>query len=152
MNEIQRMQKFLQNAFSSARITLDKPLRKGGVWSMNVFLPDYHIAAAWQEGKGFGIVSNDTHGYGEGADEVYENLDIALPRVVQLLNYKLATAPPHSVPQGTPRRTRSFTRGNRSPSQKNTSFRIKNRGTFRCARVDLKGICTGTRWQAVCEN
>ncbi len=97
MNEIQQMQRFLMNAFSTARITLDEPLAKDGVWSLNVFLPDYHLAAAWQAGKGFGLVSDDSHGYGEGADEVYDNLDIALPRVVQLLIYRLATTPPHSV-------------------------------------------------------
>ena len=97
MNEIQQMQRFLLNAFSTAKIKLDEPLAKDGVWSLNVFLPDYHLAAAWQAGKGFGIVSDDSHGYGEGADEVYENLDIALPRVIQLLKHRLVTVPPHSV-------------------------------------------------------
>jgi hypothetical protein len=62
-----------------------------------VFLSDYHLAVAWQANKGFGIVSNDSHGYGEGADEVYEDLEPALPRVVQLLTYRLPTEPPHAV-------------------------------------------------------
>jgi DNA-binding XRE family transcriptional regulator len=97
MNEIQKMQRFLLSAFSSARVTLDEPLVKGGVWSLNVFLPNYHLAVAWQTDKGFGIVSNDSHGYGEGADEVFEDLDRALPRVVQLLTYRLATVPPQAV-------------------------------------------------------
>jgi DNA-binding XRE family transcriptional regulator len=97
MNEIRQMQRFLTRAFASARITLDEPLVKGGVWSLNLFLPDYHLAVAWQVGKGFGIVSDDTHGYGEGADEVYEDLNSALPRIVELVNNRRPTVPPESV-------------------------------------------------------
>jgi len=97
MNSIQKMQRFLLRAFSSARVTLDEPIVKDGVWSLNVFLNNYHLAIAWQADKGFGIVSNDTHGYGEGADEVFDDLEQSLPRVVQLLTYRLATVPPPAV-------------------------------------------------------
>jgi DNA-binding XRE family transcriptional regulator len=91
------MYKFLLKAFPTSRITLDEPLVKDGVWSLNVFLPDYHLAAAWQMGKGFGIVSDDSHGYGEGADETYANLDDALPRVIELLHGHRTTVPPLAV-------------------------------------------------------
>ncbi|MBX9719900.1 MAG: helix-turn-helix domain-containing protein [Candidatus Obscuribacterales bacterium] len=97
MNEIQQLQRFLLKAFSRARITLDEPIFENGVWSLNVFLPDYHLAVAWQTNKGFGIVSNDSHGYGESADEVYDDLKSALPRVIQLLNERLVTVPPPAV-------------------------------------------------------
>lgn len=97
LNEIRQMQRFLTRAFASARIMLDEPLVKGGVWSLDLFLPDYHLAVAWQAGKGFGIVSDDTHGYGEGADEVYEDLNSALPRIVELVNNRRPTVPPEAV-------------------------------------------------------
>jgi hypothetical protein len=97
MNEIRQMQRFLTRAFSTARITLYEPLVKGGIWSLDLFLPDYHLAVAWQVGKGFGIVSDDTHGYGEGADEVYEDLDTVLPRIVELITNRRPTVPPESV-------------------------------------------------------
>ncbi len=97
MNEIQKLQRFLLNAFSGVRVTLDEPLVADGVWSLNVFLPDYHLAVAWQVGRGFGIVSDDNHGYGEGAHEVFEDLEQALPRIVRLITYKLDTAPPRAV-------------------------------------------------------
>jgi hypothetical protein len=42
-NEIRHMQRFLTRAFSTARITVDEPLTKGGVWSLDLFLPDYHL-------------------------------------------------------------------------------------------------------------
>jgi len=84
-------------AFPSARISLDEPLVAGGVWSLDLLLPDYHLAVAWQKDKGFGIVSDDTHGYGEGADEVYEDLDTVLPRIVELITNKRPTTPPEAV-------------------------------------------------------
>jgi DNA-binding XRE family transcriptional regulator len=97
MNQIQKLQRFLLAVFSTARVTLDEPLAPEGVWSMNVYLPDYHLGIAWQTGKGFGVVSDDNHGYGEGAHEVFEDLDEALPRIVKLLMYKLDSVPPRPV-------------------------------------------------------
>src|SRR3954453_6585444 len=97
MNPIQKLQRFLLTAFSDAKVTLDEPLAAGGVWSMNVSLPDYHLAVAWQTGKGFGVVSDDEHGYGEGAHEVFEDLEQALPRIVKLLVYRLTSVPPRQV-------------------------------------------------------
>ncbi|MBP9091943.1 helix-turn-helix transcriptional regulator [bacterium] len=97
MNEIRHMQRFLTRSFPAARITVDQPLAKRGVWSLDLFLPDYHLAVAWQKGKGFGIVSNATHGYGEGADEVYETLENALPRIVELVASRRPTVPPEAV-------------------------------------------------------
>jgi DNA-binding transcriptional regulator YiaG len=97
INEIRQMQRFLVRAFSSARITLDEPLVAGGVWSLDLLLPDYHLAVAWQVNKGFGIVADDTHGYGEGADEVYEDLETVLPRIVELITNKRPTIPPEAI-------------------------------------------------------
>ncbi|HEY9792556.1 MAG TPA: helix-turn-helix transcriptional regulator [Candidatus Obscuribacterales bacterium] len=97
INDIQRMQRIIEGAFPTARVSLDEPLRKTGVWVLDVFLPDYHLAIAWQAKKGFGLVADKTHGYGEGADEVFRDLDTALTRVVHLLNCKRPTVPPQSV-------------------------------------------------------
>lgn len=85
MNELQKLQNLLASAFPAARITVDEPLVKGGVWLLDLFLPDYHLAVAWRKDKGFGIVSNDMHGYGEGADEVYDTLEDALPMLLELV-------------------------------------------------------------------
>ncbi len=97
MNEIRHMQRFLTRAFPTARIAVEEPLAKGGIWSLDLFLPDYHLAVAWKKSKGFGIVSNDTHAYGEGADEVYETLENALPRIVELVASRGSTSPPEPV-------------------------------------------------------
>lgn len=96
-NEIRYLQKFLTKSFSTARITVSEPLSKKGVWSLDLILPDYHLAVAWKKEKGFGLVSSDTHGYGEGADEVFETLDDVLPRIVELVSERQSTCPPEAV-------------------------------------------------------
>jgi DNA-binding XRE family transcriptional regulator len=97
INEIRQMQRFLVRAFPSARITLDEPLVAGGVWSLDLLLPDYHLAVAWHKNKGFGIVADETHGYGEGADEVYDDLETVLPRIVELISNKRPTTAPEAI-------------------------------------------------------
>ena len=94
MIEIKQLQKLILKKFSNSRAVLDKPLQKTGVWALDIFLPDYHLAIAWQAGKGFGLVSDDAHGYGEGADEVYESLESVLPRIIELLEKKQSTQSP----------------------------------------------------------
>lgn len=94
MNEVRKLHNFLLTAFPDARVTLDEPVATNGVWSLNLFRLGYHLAVAWKEGQGFGVVSDDDHGYGEGADEAYDDLEQALPRVVRLVTYRVSTSPP----------------------------------------------------------
>ncbi len=96
-NAIRDMQRFLTRSFPNAKITVDKPLSAKGVWNLDLFLADYHLAVAWKKEKGFGLVSSDTHGYGEGADEVYKTLDDVLPRIVKLVSERRSTSPPEAV-------------------------------------------------------
>ena len=148
MNEIQQMQRFLLKAFSTARITLDEPIVKDGLWSLNVFLPGYHLAVAWQAGKGFGVVSDDSHGYGEGADEVFDDLKRALPRVVQLLAYRLATVPPPAVAQGPPRGARPLAGGGRQAAREETGFHLPRRVEIGLPRLHLAGVRGSVRREA----
>jgi hypothetical protein len=97
INEIQRLENILKGAFPAARMALDEPLRKSGLWALDVFLPDYHLAIVWQARNGFGLVADKAHAFGEGADEVFPDLDTALPRVIRLLNHRRPTVPPQAV-------------------------------------------------------
>lgn len=97
INEIRQLQRDLTRVFSDAKITLDKPLKKNGVWALDLLLPDYHLAVAWSKTNGFGIVANGSHGYGEGADEAYDTLKDALLRCVELVANRRQTTPPPAI-------------------------------------------------------
>lgn len=97
INEIREMQLFLMRAFPDAKITIDEPRNISGVWTLDLFLSDYHLVVAWQKARGFGLVSSDSHAYGEGADEVHDSLESALPRVIELVANRRPTTPPEAV-------------------------------------------------------
>lgn len=87
MNEIQKLHSQLLGIFPDIKYRLDEPLIETGVWSLDIFPTERHIAIAWKSSKGFGIVFDmESHGYGEGAQEVYESLDEVLPRITELIN------------------------------------------------------------------
>jgi DNA-binding transcriptional regulator YiaG len=83
---------------SCAQITLEKPLAAAGFWSMDIRLPGgYHLAIDWREASGFGLTSDAEHGYGEPADEHFEDFESALIRSVKLIKNRAATVPPYAV-------------------------------------------------------
>ena len=51
----------------------------------------------WQEESGFGVSSSPEHGYGEAADEIYQDQEAAYARTVSLLLSSSFTAPPPLV-------------------------------------------------------
>jgi DNA-binding XRE family transcriptional regulator len=97
MNQIELMQAVLCNTFPEAKITLEKPLHKDGVWSIDVRLGGYHMAIEWSEATGFGLTSDSEHGYGEPADEHYKDIGTALMRSVRLIKNRAETVPPYPV-------------------------------------------------------
>ena len=98
MNQIELMRAVLSCVFPKAQITLDKPLHENGFWSMDVRLPgDYHLAIDWREASGFGLTSDAEHGYGEPADEHFEDFETALMRIIKLVKNRMETVPPYAV-------------------------------------------------------
>lgn len=96
-NEVQKLQKALQAKFPAAKINLDEPLRKTGAWVLDVLLPDYHLAIVWHSKRGFGLLAENSKSYGAGPDEVFENLEAAKSRAMELIKSKSYTVPPTSV-------------------------------------------------------
>jgi hypothetical protein len=83
----------LRKRFESAQISLDPPGRASGVWYLDITDDGHHVVIGWREDAGFGVSSSATHGYGEGADEVYPDLEAAYGRVVSLLLSRTFTSP-----------------------------------------------------------
>jgi hypothetical protein len=97
MNPIQSLQQKLTAKFPHAKLALDEPKNPKGVWSLDVFLRRHHVVVEWKPDKGFAVTSDEAHGYGEGADEVYRDLESTLQRMCTLLRFGRKTVPPEAV-------------------------------------------------------
>jgi DNA-binding XRE family transcriptional regulator len=82
---------------AGAKTELMRPLFPDGFWALDVHVDDFFLAMNWRAGDGFLLTSRSTHGYGEGADEVYRDFSDALPRVLHLIQNKLETVPSYPV-------------------------------------------------------
>ena len=91
------LEQAIRKRFPDARVTLDRPRKTSGVWFLDIALNGHPVIAQWQNGKGFGISSSPEKGYGEGADEVYEDEEAAYGRVVSLILSRTHTSPPPAV-------------------------------------------------------
>lgn len=86
LNPLQQIHKELTELFPTIKSSLDKPLVEDGVWVLDVFMPNKHIAVAWKSSKGFGLAYRNDHIYGEGADEVYYHTNAAFSRISELID------------------------------------------------------------------
>ena len=87
----------LRKRFPNAKITLDRPKKRTGVWYLDVSHDGLSAVIQWQEGSGFGVSSSAEHAYGEGADEVYQDEEATYGRMISLLLSRSFTAPPEPV-------------------------------------------------------
>jgi DNA-binding transcriptional regulator YiaG len=98
MNQIEVMRDALGCMFPHAQISLLRPSRANGFWSMDVRMPEgYHLAIDWRAEDGFGLTSDAEHGYGEPADERYREFGPALMRSASLIKNSSETVPPYTV-------------------------------------------------------
>ena len=97
MNAIEYLDELLSRLFPTAETSLSKPLRADGFWSLDVRLADYHLGIDWREADGFSLTSDAEHGYGEAADEAYQDFPTASLRAIQLIQHRLETVPPDPV-------------------------------------------------------
>ena len=94
---IETLQKQLRKRFPDASITLDPPRKRSGAWYLDVAHEGHPVIIQWRKGSGFGVSSSPEHAYGEGADEIYPDVEAAYGRVVSLLLSRSFTSPPEPV-------------------------------------------------------
>jgi DNA-binding XRE family transcriptional regulator len=94
---IESLAKQLVSLCPEAAVSIDKPKRKSGVWFLDASLNGHRVSVQWQSKHGFGVSSSSSGGYGEGADEVYREVDAVLHRVLSLLLSRGETSPPPAV-------------------------------------------------------
>jgi len=80
--------------FPDARLSVDAPGRPDGIWYLDAQYGGHHVIVQWQAGMGFGVSCAPSHVFGDGADEVYQELEAAYARIVSLLLSRTYTSPP----------------------------------------------------------
>jgi hypothetical protein len=105
---IHALESQLRQRFPSAKIYLDATERPKGTSFLDVDLNGHLVVIQWRADAGFGISSSAEHGFGEGADEVYQDLEAVYGRTVSLLLSRTRTSPPESVLRDL-RKERGFT-------------------------------------------
>lgn len=95
--QIELLEQQLRKRFPKAAISFDRPKKPTGVWYLDIVSDGHPVAIQWKSGTGFGISSSATHGYGDGADEVYAEEEAAYGRTVSLLLSRIFTSAPEPV-------------------------------------------------------
>jgi DNA-binding XRE family transcriptional regulator len=97
MNPLETLADKLTKRFPDAITTIDPPGVANGSWWLDVDLKGHAVAIEWRPGKGFGVSTNASDGYGEGPDEVYPTDEAAFQRVSELLTARQRTLPPRAL-------------------------------------------------------
>ena len=96
-NIIKNILASLKRRLPGARIHVDEPLAKTGIWHVDVSRGEHAVVLQWSPQKGFGISADPTPAFGEGPHEVYDNLEKAVDRAVHLVDTGEHTHPPHEA-------------------------------------------------------
>lgn len=94
---IQELEVQLRARFPDAKIERGVPMNPQGIWFLDVTLDGHWVIIQWQGIHGFGVSCSEVHYYGDGCDEVYQDLEATYARVVCLLLSKTYTSPPPAV-------------------------------------------------------
>ncbi len=94
---IESLEKHLAKKLPQADITLDRPNEPDGLWFLDVDVDGHRVIIQWQASAGFGVTCSSNHGYGEGPDEFYTNIEAVKHRVLSLVLSGSQTAPPPTV-------------------------------------------------------
>jgi DNA-binding Xre family transcriptional regulator len=97
MNAIQILEERIRKRFPAVKISLDPSGKPGGPWFLDIDLNGQAVTVEWRAGRGFGITSKRSPGYGEGPDELLPDLESASRRVIALLLAGARTRPPQAV-------------------------------------------------------
>jgi DNA-binding Xre family transcriptional regulator len=97
MNAIQTLEERVRKRFPAAKTTLDPSGQPAGPWFLDIDLEGQPVTVEWRPGRGFGITSKRSPGYGEGPDEIVPDLATASRRVIALLLAQARTKPPKVV-------------------------------------------------------
>lgn len=97
MNGMERLERILRDALPEALFSVDRPKHPSGHWWMDVTLGEYAVTIEWRPSQGFGVSSSSSESYGEGPDELFEDVALAAARIILLLKTGQRTESPRDV-------------------------------------------------------
>ena len=109
MSSMEALKQLIEDAVPGVNVTLRRPRNPKGNWWLDATSHEHVVTVQWSPDRGFGVSANDLAGYGEGADEVYDDGEAAATRVIELLRTSTPTVPPREVLLGELRALVGFT-------------------------------------------
>jgi hypothetical protein len=85
MNQIQKLEHWLQTYIPDCRVKLDPPDNPEGPWFLDIESHGHSLVVEWRPNRGFGVTAGSKVTYGEGPHEVYPDLESAIRRIISLL-------------------------------------------------------------------
>jgi hypothetical protein len=82
---IEELAKRLRLRLTECKIDIDRPAKQSGTWSLMVEYGGHRMTAQWKPGSPIGVSCSPEYTYGEGASEVYGNVESACSSIVSLL-------------------------------------------------------------------
>lgn len=96
-NQIEVVKQRVEARIPGVRAVIDEPLKREGPWMLDVDFNDQAVNVEWRPHRGFGVSSRESHGYGEGPDEIFSEIGETVHRIVELLKTRASTATPSEV-------------------------------------------------------
>ena len=93
-NDLEHLRELLAERFPDGIYSILKPRTETGGWFLDVTLKGYDLVVEWRRDKGFGLSTPAEADFGQGPDEVYEDVDAAYARAKALLLSQTPTRPP----------------------------------------------------------
>lgn len=97
MSKIEDLKREIEARLAGVRVTEDPPSVPTGSWFLDVSLKDRAASVEWKPQKGFGITSLPSDGFGEGPDEVYDDVASTVKRLSELLENGQRTHAPREL-------------------------------------------------------
>lgn len=99
MNDVQRLRERLAERFPSASLAIDSPGLETGTWFLDAALDGHMVVVQWRADRGFGLSTPTRDEFNAKPHELYEGLDAAYDRVVELLLSQTRTIPGLTLPR-----------------------------------------------------
>jgi len=146
---IEHLASRLSERFPSAAITVDAPHDSAGPWFLDFADGDYSLGVQWRSGRALGVSAGRAE-FGAGAHELFDDVEGAAARVIELVLARGGTRPPTAVRLSELRRGRGLTQtelADRLHVKQAAVSRLENRDDVRLSSLTAAVAAMGGELQ-----